>query len=74
MSSIYDVTPPGCTRSECPSCKRLFFKDDNHKECNYCVAGMVWVKSGECHDFGHYVYHPEKDPNAKQFQETVKNG
>jgi len=73
MSSLCDVAPKGCTIAICPSCEQLFFKDDNHQECNYCVVGMVWVKSSECFDFGHYVYHPEKDIHAKHFQENVKN-
>lgn len=58
--AVENVAPEGCVRAICPSCKRLFYKDDNHKECNYCVIGLVWKDPTGC-GLGYFVYHPEKD-------------
>lgn len=36
----YNGIPIGCTMIICPTtCKRLFYSDENHKECNFCIVG-----------------------------------
>lgn len=58
----YDV-PEGCTMAFCPTCHRLFVRDETHQVCNDCSHGLVMTEEG-------MKYYPGLDQSKqKSFEE-----
>lgn len=50
--------PEGCTRKQCPLCKRDFCHDKDHTICNMCSLGLVWNGKG-------FTYYPGIDKSKQ---------
>lgn len=54
-------TIEGCTIAFCPSCKREFYRNEDHKICKMCSIGMVWNQSEHF-----YMYYPGLDKSKQK--------
>ena len=68
MNELYPM-PKGTEIKFCPTCERLFYRDEEHQVCNYCVRGLVFENKTDKYGFPIYTYYEGLDQSKQKLYE-----